>query len=223
MHEIQKDILKKLSLQKKIRYSDLKDKEVEGNVFVYHLNSLTKLGLIISKDKTYSLTSAGKHLISRMSFDTFEERTQPKIVTSMVIEKDGKYLLYRQKRAPFINFVSFPYGKIHLEERIKDSAERELKEKSGLSAKLKHRGDVYIAVHDETELVTHLLCHVFSGTEVTGELEDGNTVGECFWGTFDEIDSKNILPGAKKILKLVKENKKDHFFAEYFLNTTDEE
>lgn len=222
MHEIQKDILQKLSFAKKARYSDLKRKDIDGNLFVYHLNSLKKQGYVGIKDKVYILTPSGRHFISRMSFENFKERIQPKIVTSIIIEQKGKYLLYRQKRAPFIDYISFPYGKIHLDEHLEDAAVRELKEKSGLNAKLKHKGDVYITVHDEAELVTQTLHHIFSGSNVTGDIRKDYPGGECFWGSFEDIDSKKILPGTKQMLKLVSENKANHFFAQYFLNTTDE-
>jgi len=223
MHNIQKDILQKLSTKKSARYVDLKRKDVDGNLFVYHLNSLKKQGLISMKDRLYILTSAGKQLLSRMSFDTFKERIQPKIVTTIIIEERGKYLLYRQKRAPFIDCVSFPYGKIHLDESLEDAAERELKEKTGFTAKLKHRGDAYITVHDETELVTQTLHHVFSGKEVKGEIRTDYSGGDCFWDSFEEIDSKKILPGVKQMLEVMKKSKDNHFFAQYFLNTSDEE
>jgi ADP-ribose pyrophosphatase YjhB (NUDIX family) len=225
MHEIAKSILQKLATQKTARYSELKDKAVEGNQFVYHLKSLIKFGYIKLEDKAYSLTSAGKHLIDRMSFMTFKERIQPKIVTIIVAEHDGehtgKFLLYKRKRAPFIEHVGFPYGKIHLEERLQESAERELQEKTGMYGELKHRGDVYITVHDEAELVSHMLCHVFSGANLKGELNT-NTGGECFWGSLEDFPQNKLIPGVKQIAKLLEKNKRGHFFAEYFLNTTDD-
>lgn len=223
MHEIQQDILQKLSLSKKSRYSDLKRKNIDGNLFVYHLNSLKKQGYVELKDKVYTLTPKGKHFISRMSFETFKERIQPKIVTSIIIEQKGKYLLYKQKRAPFIDYISFPYGKIHLDEHLEDAAIRELKEKTGFTAKLKHKGDVYITVHDETELVTQTLHHVFLGKNASGDIRKNYPGGECFWGTFEDVDYKKILPGTKQMLELVKKNKTSHFFAQYFLNTSDED
>jgi 8-oxo-dGTP diphosphatase len=222
MHEIQKNILQKIAHTKGARYSELKDKNVDGNLFTYHLGILKKQNYIIAKGKSYLLTPVGKHLIDRMSFDSFKERIQPKIVTTIIIEDKGKLLLYRKKRSPFIDHVCFPYGKIHLEERLQDAVERELLEKSGLSATLKHKGDVYLTIHDETELVSHMLCHIFTGTKVNGELKTDYKGGQCFWGTFKDIEKEKVLPGAKQMHALTKKNKNKHFFAEYFLNTTDD-
>jgi ADP-ribose pyrophosphatase YjhB (NUDIX family) len=222
MHEIQKQILKKLSESKKARYSELKRKDLEGNIFSYHLKTLMKQGYVIHKDTLYSLTSKAKQLVDRLSYDTLTERMQPKIITTLILEKDGKYLLYKRKKEPFIDHVCFPYGKIHLEERLGDAAIRELAEKTGLHAKLKYRGHIYLTVHDETELVSSMVCNIFTGSHITGNLKTHTKVGECFWGELKDIPKSKILPGVLHIVKLLKENKNQIFFAEYFLNTTSE-
>lgn len=218
MHSIQKNILQKISLSKTARYSDLKTKEIEGNLFVYHLNLLKKEGYIELKDKVYILTPKGKQLVGRVSFEKFEERIQPKIVTAIVLENKGKYLFYKQKRAPFIDKISFPYGKIHLEERLDEAAERELLEKSGLKADLKHRGNLYLTIHEETDLVSHMLLHIFTGKDFSGELKTDYPGGECFWSSIEDLPATQILPGVKHILKFLKKHGQKHFFEELFLN-----
>ena len=224
MHEIQKQIIKKLSETKNARYSELKRKDLEGNVFSYHLKVLIKEGYVVHKDTTYSLTPKGKHLVDMVSLDTLKnERIQPKIVTTIILEKDGKYLLYRRKKEPFLDHVCFPYGKIHLEERLSEAATRELEEKTGLQAKLKYRGHVYLTIHDEMDLVSNMLCHIFSGTQIKGELKTNILGGQCFWGKLEDITKNKILPGAPQMAKLLEENKSGIFFDEFFLNTTDED
>jgi ADP-ribose pyrophosphatase YjhB (NUDIX family) len=239
MHDIQKHALKKLSLSKACTYSELKPKGIESNAFAYHLRSLIAEGLVAHKTSKaknsapYSLTAKGKQYVDTVSFESFKPRIQPKIVTLLVIEKkDSKarggisYVMYKRNRSPFINHIGFPYGKIHLEERLYEAAERELQEKTGLSAKLSHKGDVYITVHDETELVSHMLCHVFVGSNPTGILKTDDTTGQCFWAHMENIPVKQLIPGVQQILKLLneskKKNEKGRFFAEYFLNTSDD-
>jgi ADP-ribose pyrophosphatase YjhB (NUDIX family)/predicted transcriptional regulator len=223
MHEIRREILKKLSETKKARYSELKRKGLEGNVFSYHLKALIMEGYIIQKDGAYTLTSKGKHLADRVSPADFKERIQPKIITVIIIKKGDEYLLYQRKKQPFFGYVGFPYGKIHLEERIGEAAERELTEKSGFQAKLKYRGHAYFTVHDETELVSSMLCHVFTGTQAEGELLKEFPSGTCFWGKLGDFPKNKLLPGVIQMENLVKENPSKMFFGEYFLNTSDEE
>ena len=218
MHLLQGHILKKLAMSRKATYSELKPVGTESNLFAYHLRNLTKEGVIVLKDKKYGLTANGRRFVDRVSFESFKERIQPKIVTLVVLEERGKHLLYKRRRSPFIDHIGFPYGKIHLEERIMEAAERELEEKAGLKAKLKYRGDVYITVHDETELVSHMLCHVFTGKKYSGTLREGSSIGECFWGDLTTISSKDLIPGVMEISKLLKKSK-GLFFEEYFLNT----
>jgi len=221
MHEIQKHIFKKLSLVKSARYAGLKPKTVDGNLFVYHLKKLIKEKYIVSENESYRLTPKGKNLVDRVSFEIFQERIQPKIVTLLVIENKGNYLLYRRKRSPFIGSIGFPYGKIHLEEHIAEAAERELKEKTGLSANLRHRGEVYLAVYDEAELITHMLCHIFTGKNPSGELKTDSPMGDVFWGKIEDMTSNKLIPGVKQIAKLLKKNR-GQFFAEYFINANEE-
>lgn len=229
MHEIQKHILKKLSLEKNARYSDLKPKGVEGNLFVYHLKLLIKDGYVSNTKDSYRLTAEGRRFVDRVSFETFRERIQPKIVTLLVIKNAEKYLFYRRTRSPFNGRVGFPYGKIHLEERLDEAASRELEEKTGLKLPIKHRGIVYISVHDETELVSHMLCHIFTGSVRTRGDQSPTPKGECFWSRFEDIPKNELIPGVPQIIGLLKKNapnnksgSSDLFFGEYFLNTSEE-
>jgi len=221
MHEIQKHILKKLSLVKSARFAELKPKTVDGNLFVYHLKKLIKDGYVASSKEGYKLAPKGKNYSDRMSFEVFKERAQPKIVTLLVIKNKEDYLLYRRKRSPFLGNVGFPYGKIHLEERVSEAAERELNEKTGLRSRLHHAGEVYLTVYDETQLITHMLCHIFTGSTPLGTLKTDSSIGEVFWGKIEEKSKEKYIPGVKQIIKLLQNNKRI-FFAEYFLNIDEE-
>lgn len=223
MHEIQKHIFRVLSTKPKARFADLKPKSIEGNLFTYHLKTLLRQGYIETSAFKYRLSPTGKRLLDRISFETFQERIQPKIVTIIVIEHNKKFLLYKRRRSPFIHHIGFPYGKIHLGEHLEEAAQRELEEKTGLKAKLKQRGIVYLTVFDETELVSHMLCHVFVGKNPTGLLRTDTTIGTCFWGDLDQFPKNSLMPGNAQILKLIKKSSASRlFFEEYFLNTSEE-
>jgi ADP-ribose pyrophosphatase YjhB (NUDIX family) len=191
---------------------------------MYHLKAVLDEGLIKKAGTLYKLTAQGKQLVDRMSMGEFRERIQPKIVTLIVCRRDddGSYLLYRRGRQPFLGKVGFPYGKIHLGERVEDAAKRELKEKTGLTAPvLTYRGDVYITVHDEEELVTHMLCHVFFGANPTGTLTRNSQIGECFWGMPERVAKEEHIPGFAQVYKLARAGNLP-FFREYFLDIHEE-
>ncbi len=220
MHEIERHVLKTLSLSVNARYRDIKPGRIEGNIFTYHLKKLANDGYITSKNDFYKLTPSGKRLVDKMSFTTLTERIQPKIVTILVIEKNERFVFYKRSHSPFKGLIGFPYGKIHMEEKLADAARRELSEKTGLTTSLKHRGDVYLLIHDEEELITHMLCHVFYGKDPKGMLESEMDKGECFWSNLQDVSQKELMPGVKQIMNLVKKSS-DHFFAEYFLNVNE--
>lgn len=216
MHKIQKHILKKLLFNQQLSYAKIKPREVEGNLFTYHLGKLIKDGVVGKYLGKYSLTSKGKRYAARISLKTMRLRVQPKIVTEIVCKNSKvEFVLYKQKRQPFIGEIGFPYGKIHLGEKIAEAAAREFKEKTGLSALLTHRGEIYSSVYEKSELVSHMLIHVFTCSKPKGKLIEANDDGEYFWGdpsTFAQDDK--LMPATKEILKLLNKNSTRLFFDE---------
>lgn len=213
MHDIQRGILKNLTLKRSLPYGKMKPSGVEGNRFTYHLHVLLNEGLIRKRGTLYTLSAKGKHLSDRMSLASFKERTQAKIVTLIVCARGKEFLLYRRGKEPFIGRVGFPYGKVHLGEKIVEAAHRELKEKAGVEAKLVRRGDAYITVYEHGELITHMLCHVFSGTYRSGEPQKDSPIGECFWGKVKDVTEREAIPGFSEVARLL-ETSKTPFFAE---------
>ncbi len=219
MHSIQLHILKALTLKGKARYRDIKPAGVEGNQFMYHLKNIMDAGYIKKDGIYYVLTAKGKRHADRLSLATLRGRLQPKIVTMIYCaQKNGEVLLTKRSKEPFFGMISLPYGKVHLKERLLDAATRELFEKTGLRADLRHRGDVYLTIYEGEDLITQTLCHVFLGKNPQGTTKEETEAGTCFWSRIEKIDSKDLLPGLKEILGLIKNSREKHFFDEYFLN-----
>lgn len=213
MHPLQSHILKKLTINDSLRYTDLKPGGIESNRFVYHLKKLSDSGLLEKAATGYKLTAQGKRYVGRLSLANFFPRSQPKIVTVIVCKNPlGQYLLYKSRRQPFFNLYCFPFGKTHLGEPIFQAAERELKEKTGLTGKLTHRGDVYLVIREKGEIVSHMLCHVFSGTNPNGHLAQESALGLCQWQKIDRLKPADFVPGFLDIHRLLKS--KGHFFKE---------
>lgn len=212
MHEIQQRILTTLMKIEKARFRDLKVPDIDSNQFVYHLKRLLKGGLIIKNGITYRLTSKGKEYVGRLSSLNYQVRIQPKIVT-LIVAKDtqGRYLLYQRRLQPFINKVGFPYGKIHLGEKILEAAKRELFEKTGLKANLKHVGDAYVVSYETDELISHMLFHVFLATNVSGNLVENSKYGQLFWEQLGSVNSTRFIPGFAEIFKAVQAKTKPFF------------
>ena len=218
MHTIQRHILKILTTKTKARYKDLKPKEVAGNQFMYHLKAVMSDGYVAKAGAIYSLTIKGKMHADRVELETFLPRTQPKIVTMIYcINEKGETLLFRRLRSPLFNLIHLPYGKMHMGESVLEAAERELKEKAGLKAHLSHRGDIYVRVYDGSELLGHILHHIFSGKNPKGTILEKTLVGVPFWSKIEKITDEEYVGGFKEIIEIISKNKKKFFFEEFDL------
>lgn len=219
MHRIQKHILQKLIRNQNLRYADIKPKAVEGNLFMYHLRQLIGQGWVKKRsDGRYELTATGQLYADKLSLKTFALRAQPKIVTLIACQnQNGEWLFYRRKRQPLMGLCGFPYGKVHEGEKIQASAKRELREKTGLTAELKHRGDGYIWIYQDGGLVSEILFHLFAGTNPTGALKKKTPIGTCFWAKAEKMSGPDFIPSGKDLMELMN-TQKDHFFVELTYN-----
>jgi ADP-ribose pyrophosphatase YjhB (NUDIX family) len=215
LHPLQQHILHQLILNPCRRYADLKPTDVEGNLFMYHLRQLMQAEIVCKTPLgQYELSSAGKVYADRLSLKSLSPRQQPRIVTLIACSNQaGEWLLYQRLRQPLINTIGFPYGKIHVGETILQAAHRELKEKTGLTAELEHRGDGYISIYQAEQLVSQVMFHFFLGTSPSGRLRS-TKVGRPFWSAIEKVSTAQLLPSVPDLLRLQDENQAQRFFAE---------
>ncbi|MBI4022696.1 NUDIX domain-containing protein [Candidatus Berkelbacteria bacterium] len=156
-----------------------------------------------------------------LSLRTLSPRPQPKIVTLLAIQNDrDEWLLYRRKKEPFAGLVGFPYGKIHLGETIEEAAGRELQEKTGLEATLRHAGDAYLTVRRGEGLLSHMLVHVFVGNQPRGELTLQSSIGTCFWRAIEQVNPADAMPGFLDLAAALKQESPAHFFHEFVYDSS---
>lgn len=217
LHIIQKHILRKLAGSKVLHYSHMKPPRVGGNQFSYHLKTLIRRGYITRKGDGYALTTKGIHYSTQVNFEHFFVRIQPKIVTLIVCKNEkNEYLVYTRSKQPFLNMDGFPYGKIHLGEKVREAATRELKEKTGLEADLTQKGDLYLMVTDPAgEMIAHTLCHVFLGKNPRGEITPQSPIGAIRWLSKKELLRQNFMPGVIETLRMATNKSRGLLFEEY--------
>lgn len=217
MHIIQKHILRKLSESKMLRYAQIKPPLTEGNQFSYHLKTLIRRGYVVRKDNGYTLTTKGLHYATQVNFEHFSVRIQPKITTLIVCRNArGEYLTYTRNKQPFLKMDGFPYGKVHLGERVAQAAERELNEKTGLSAELTQKGVMYLLITDGSgEVIAHTLFHIFLGTKPRGDIVSDSPLGKIRWLSEKELLKQNVMPGVPETLRMAKSSSKSLRFEEY--------
>lgn len=131
-HHIQRLIVEYLMLHEYGRFRDLRPKHVDTNLFTYHLKSLQKAGYVIKADGGYTLDRRGLIYVDRVTHGKMRLRTQPKIITMLLIQDGyGKVLLQMRTKQPYINTWTLPYGKIHIDDiSVIEAAKRESHENS---------------------------------------------------------------------------------------------
>lgn len=206
-HVIQRDIVKKLTLSGSARFSELKPKNIESNLFMYHLNQLKKRDMVAKNGTTYSLTSVARMYVDRANLEKLVFRVQPKIVSILAIKSSKQnWLLLERTHEPHMNRVGFPSGKLHYGETLEDSAVRELEEKAGLTGvDLTLAGSVAMRFLKGDQVINHTIGNIFtaelaSEPDVTVE----SPFWKSYWGSEAELFGPNTFKGHKDILDLLK-------------------
>lgn len=211
-HTIQKHIIDVLMYTKVARFKDLRPLKVDTNLFTYHLKGLVKTGLIEKVDGGYTLSTAGLSYVDRVSIEKRTVRTQPKIITMLVIQnEEGDILLQRRTKQPYITTWTLPYGKLHIEDgSAQEAAQREAFEKLGMeNPELEHAGDAYIRVMTSGAHLSTTLVHVFRAyREYEIHRED------LLWARPHKLDQLSLSPAVQEIMS--RTFFKDPFFFEEF-------
>lgn len=185
-HHIQRNIMSALMGREFARFRDLKPTGVDTNLFSYHLKLLQKDGYISKTDKGYTLGEKGLQYVDRVSLDHMKLRSQPKIITMLLIQDGyGKVLLQKRTKQPYINTWTLPYGKMHIDdESVFAAARRESQEKLRFDPhKMRHVGDCYIVVGRSVAVATE--------APSSGTFADGDTVPVQTKHTL-EIESRTL-------------------------------
>ncbi|MBP9738313.1 NUDIX domain-containing protein [Candidatus Saccharibacteria bacterium] len=198
MHYIQKYILDKLISSAYLRNRDMRPPHTESNLYQYHLKRLIDSGFIQKQGSEYTLSTKGLQYADRHSSELKDERSQPKLVTILLLENEaGEVLLIPRKKQPFIGMYNLPSGKIHEGESLLEAGHRELAEKVGIEGgiELRPAGTVHLAISDGSETISEFYGFVLTG--VFGQHH--NAIGRFFSrdGSIDE----QLMPGVKQILQ----------------------
>lgn len=211
-HHIQKYIIDALIYTEVARFRDLRPTRTDTNLFSYHLKTLIKLGLVKKVENGYTLTVAGLSYVDRVSTEKKTIRTQPKIITMLLIQNsNGDILLQRRTKQPYINAWTLPYGKLHIDDpSVEIAAIREMKEKLGLDVQtITHAGDCYIRVKTDDEVLSTTLAHVFKFDRNDIVISD-----EIIWARPHKLHELKLAPAVEAIIARGFFN--DPFFFEEF-------
>lgn len=219
---IQNHILIELTRHGTRRYGDMRPRDVEGNLYAYHLKGLMNDKLIEKNDTHYQLTLKGLQLVSMLSLDTGKMRRQPQILNAIICRNEkNEYLWLRWQREPNMNMVSFPHGMMHYGEGLSEAAARELREKTALQGELAYRGDVYVRCLLSGVLDRHMLVHLFEASNVQNDTAaEISSQVENFWSPLETLQPADFVPGFYEIAQLVDHAGAELVFADIIVDVT---
>lgn len=219
---IQQHILIELTKFPIRRYTQLRPKDVEGNVFSYHLQGLIKDKYIEKTEEgLYKLSAKGVQFASTLSLNTKQPRRQPKVETTVFCRnQQDEYLLIRWKRQPYAGLVAFPHGLVHFGESLEAMASIELAEKAGMRGNLQYRGHVSVRAFKDNEIEQHNLLYIFEAKHVDlgPQAHQRHDVCESFWASAESIPKDQWVPGFYQIIGSLKAEPSRLFFSEIILN-----
>ena len=186
--------------------------KTDTNLFSYHLKVLIKETLVDKTESGYTLSKKGLAYVDRVSIEKFNIRSQPKIITMLLIQNsEGDVLIQKRTKQPYIDTWTLPYGKTHMDDTlIEMGARRESLEKLNFSPEtIRHAGDAYVRVSAEGEVLSSTLVHVFRfETDAIVETES------IKWVQPLKLLRLNLAPAVEDIVSRSFFGDK-HFFAEF--------
>ena len=222
-NETQVKILTRLMKSEKgLRYSEAyPGKEVDDDLYNYHLKALQQKGLVEKVDDKYYLSAEGRIEVQKIDAKGEVKDYYFRVsVLLYVINKDGKILLQKRTRYPLIGDVNTPSGKVIPGETFVEAAKRKLGEETGLVADFTFVGAFRSMRYDDFDyLVEDTIYHVCVAKKIEGNLQEKSEFGEFYWGTFEEYLEKQISyqSGSKvqeEVIRRVKNEEKEMFYLE---------
>ena len=127
---------------------------------------------------------------------------QPRVAVGAIVFKNDKVLLVRRANAPSEDLWAIPGGKVKLGESLKQAAEREIKEETGIT--IRAREPVFTFDHIETDGNSRIRFHYvivdLNADYVSGQPRPGDDALEARWITSAQLKGLNV---SKKTLEVL--------------------
>ena len=128
--------------------------------------------------------------------------TQPQVAVGAFVFKNDKVLLVRRANAPSEDLWAIPGGKVRLGESLKEAAEREIKEETGIT--IRAREPVFTFDHIETDGEDRIRFHYvivdLSSDYVRGQPRPGDDALEARWISSAQLKDLNVSQKTVEVL-----------------------
>lgn len=196
LHQIQKELVKKLSTAHSFRFNDLVIDGLASEHINYHLKRLQELQFVIKRHTAYSLTDLGKDYVNSLDDETGVIEKLPKVAVILhCVKQDPEtgeilYLLNRRLEQPYFGKVGRIGGKVRFGETFEDAAKRELYEETGLTAKTLTLEKMYRKIRKrlDGQVIQDVIFYTFFTSNISGNLIHKTRFQENFWISARELE-----------------------------------
>jgi hypothetical protein len=188
MHHIQKKIIYALTRKETARFAELRPKNLDSNIFTYHLKQLIAAKLIAkTASGNYKLTQNGKLTGINIKLDAKDELAQAHSVVFLAAQNaSGEWLLRERLVHPAYGKVGFLHCEPNANESVIDTAEKSFKERISL-------------------LESFTAFTMLYAKNVSGAPKSPGDSGKNFWHSGD-LKDPDLFPNMSELLNLLQDS-----------------
>jgi mutator protein MutT len=128
----------------------------------------------------------------------------PIVGVGAIIIEDGRVLLIKRGKAPLLGEWSIPGGMLELGETLRQGAEREALEETGVTVRATDLLGVFdrIVPDDSKGTLYHYVLVDFLCHRISGDAFAAGDASEARWFALTELDGLSLAPDTRKVLQI---------------------
>jgi 8-oxo-dGTP diphosphatase len=128
---------------------------------------------------------------------------QPLVGVGAIIVEDNRVLLIKRGKGPLLGEWSIPGGMLELGETLRQGAEREALEETGLVVRAEELLGVFdrIIPDDSKRTLYHYVLIDFLCRKISGDVQAAGDASEARWYSEDEVNRLSLPEETRKIIQ----------------------
>ncbi|MBW2356087.1 MAG: NUDIX hydrolase [Deltaproteobacteria bacterium] len=128
----------------------------------------------------------------------------PRVAVGAVVVRHRQVLLVRRRKAPARGLWAIPGGRVRLGESLRQAAEREILEETGLTIRAGEPVLTFESIHrdDGGRVRFHYVIVDLAAEYVAGEIRPADDASDARWFSRDEIMSQaDVVPETRELVR----------------------